>query len=86
MSGTIPGAPWGNTLNQLARGRYVVKSRGRLQWTTHTIKGPRRVSRWESWRVVSRHATRAEAEKAIEQRKRRGGLEELAVFYGGKRI
>ena len=86
MSGSIPGMPWGNTLNQLARPRYVVKARERMQWTTQTIKGPRRVWRWEKWKEVSRHATENDAWEYVARRKRMRGLEELAVFHGGKRL
>lgn len=83
MSGTVPGAPWGNTLNQVRMPRYVIKRRERMQWTTHTIKGPRRVGRWGPWREVDRRSTKWEAAQRAEELGR-VGLSEYAVFFGGR--
>jgi len=88
MSGSVPGAPWGNTLNQLARPRYVVKARKREQRVVKTVKGPRRVWRWSEWREVERHATEEEAWAWIKEDTMNplGSGEALAIFFGGKRV
>lgn len=87
MSGTVPGAPWGNTLNQLKFGSsHILKKRTREQWVTQTIRGPRRVWRMSKWSTVSLHRSLEEANEAFGKRKRAIGLEELGIFFKSKRV
>jgi hypothetical protein len=64
--------------------KYVLRERERVTWTTTTIKGPRRVSRWSPWRTLSRHVDAEKAEVAFDER--RAGLADRAVFMHGRRL
>lgn len=66
--------------------QYLLREREREMWTTNTIKGPRRVSRWSSWRTVSRHHDAEKAEAAFEERRARNSTTELAVFWRRRRL
>lgn len=66
--------------------QYIVRAREREQWTTQTIKGPRRVYRMTPWLSVGYFLTKAEAFAEIDLRKRKNSLEECAVFREGKRV
>lgn len=64
---------------------FIVKSRDRIQWTTQTIKGPRRVRRMTPWKGVLYCLTERQARGEVEWR-RKTGLTDWAIFHAGKRL
>jgi hypothetical protein len=76
-------AAWNRT-----RAAWIVKRRERLNWTTQTIKGPRRVKRWSRWEANLYCGSLYSAIKHLsELRSRPGaGFSDYAIFRYGKRL
>lgn len=68
------------------RSDFIVKGRGRYQYTLHTRKGPRRVWRWEPWKGYQYCSTLGEADNALPRLKKAHGLTEFAIFHKGKQV
>lgn len=66
---------------------WIVKRREREQWTTQTIKGPRRVWRMGKWRVFSgSYCGSLFSAVRLYEKSKKIGLWEYAVFHKGRRL